>query len=87
MVVGTYIPADVESDAQVVQGDGADAGHEDALEHALEVREYFTVRIRWHGSGHDNLFSLLVQNDVGKDIVIVDDEVKFIPDLTACRFS
>ena len=77
LVVGTDIPADVESAGQVVQGDGADAGHEDALEHAFEFLEYFTVESAGMGQGMINVFSLLVQNDVGKVIVFVDDEVKF----------
>ena len=37
------VPADVESAGEVIERDGADAGHEDALEHALEHLEYITV--------------------------------------------
>ena len=47
------IGADVESAGQVVQGDGADAGHEDALEHAFEFLEYFTVESAGMGQSYE----------------------------------
>ena len=39
----TDVPADVESAGEVIERDGADAGHEDALEHAFNLLEHLAV--------------------------------------------
>jgi len=42
-MIGTDIPADIEPAGQIVQSDGADAGHEDTLEHTFELLECLAV--------------------------------------------
>ena len=70
------VPADVEAAAEVVEGDGADADHEDALEHALELLEHFAVEAGGVGDSVVYLVALLVEHVVGEVVVLVDDEVE-----------
>ena len=73
---GTDVPADVESAGEVIERDGADAGHEDALEHALEHLEYITVEAAGVGERVISFVTLLVEHYIGEVIIFVDDEVE-----------
>ena len=74
--VGTDVPSDVESAGQVVQDDGADAGHEDALEHTFILLEYFSIEAADMGQGMIHLIALFIKDYVGKIIIFINDKVK-----------
>ncbi len=70
------VPPDVEAAGEVVECHGADAGDEDAAEHALEDLEYAAVESRGVGEGGVDVGAVLAQHVVGEVVILVDDEVE-----------
>ena len=75
-VVGTDIPADIESAGQIVQCDWTYAGHKNAFEHALEFLEYLAIESAGMSQGMIYLVALLVEDNVGEVIIFIDDEIE-----------
>ena len=78
LLFGTNVPANIKAACQVVQCDGADAHHKDAVESTLELFESITVKNVGMGEGVINVFAMLVQYHISEVVVLIDDEIEGI---------
>ncbi|EEF87362.1 hypothetical protein BACCELL_05039 [Bacteroides cellulosilyticus DSM 14838] len=70
------VPADVESAGEVIECDGADAGHEDALKHTFKLLEHLAVEAAGVSEGVVDLIAKFVEHHVGEVVVLVNDEIQ-----------